>query len=112
VAARAFAGVHGAGVLAAPDAPLRETQTLEWLCETRAALAALEAFLARRAGQLAPCWVPSFRQDATIVAWGDGGADVRAAGTPRPSRRSSPPTRRRSTTGPPSTRPARSPCSR
>ncbi len=64
------AGVHGGLVPNAPDVATPETFTLTWTCRTRAELAALEAFLARRAGRRTPFWCPTFRQDARVTASG------------------------------------------
>ncbi len=64
------AGVHGGLVPNAPDVATPETFPLTWTCRTRAELAALEAFLARRAGRRTPFWCPTFRQDARVTASG------------------------------------------
>jgi hypothetical protein len=63
-------GVHGASVPSVADAPAGETRTIAFDVTSRAQLAALEAFLARRSGRRVGCWVPTFRHDATVTADG------------------------------------------
>lgn len=49
-------------------APAATTRALEWVCETRADLAALRAVLDARLGQTIPLWVPTYQRDVTVTA--------------------------------------------
>ncbi|GLC25060.1 hypothetical protein [Roseisolibacter agri] len=69
----------GPSGVAVPDVaplPASEARALTWVCESRAALAELEAFLARCAGRRTPFWLPSYRHDWTVTGL-DGGLVVR-----------------------------------
>lgn len=77
----AFAAPSGAVVPLARDrVPGTATHALEWLCPTRAALADVEAFLARRRGRLTPFWLPTYRQDLHVTAAALGSWTVEAWG--------------------------------
>lgn len=47
--------------------------TFAWVAEDRAALAALDAFFAARAGRLVPFWCPTFHPDLTVLGTASAG---------------------------------------
>jgi hypothetical protein len=59
-----------------------EGRSLSWICESRAELVELLAFLQDRAGRLKPFWIPSWRQDLTLaVAASSGSSTLRIKST-------------------------------
>jgi hypothetical protein len=65
-----------AAAVRASGAPPAGTTAYTWVCESRAALADVAAFLARRAGRLIGCWLPTFRPDVTVTAAAPGVTSV------------------------------------
>lgn len=56
------------GAVRATGAAPRGAHVLTWACPTRAHVARLDAFLARCRGALTAFWLPSYRQDFTVLA--------------------------------------------
>jgi hypothetical protein len=48
------------------SAPPSRGFSLEWACDTRAARAAVEAFLAARYGRGVQCWIPTYARDVEV----------------------------------------------
>lgn len=57
-----------AAAVRATGRPTTVGTTWTWLCDGRAALVALDAFLNRCTGRLTPCWLPSWTHDYPVVA--------------------------------------------
>lgn len=74
------AGASDALVPSVPDTALSQDRTLTWTVARRADLAALEAFLSRRRGRLAPFWCPTWRQDGTALSFVTGGTVMLVSG--------------------------------
>lgn len=74
---------HAPPVVRGHGAPLATVHALSFVCTSREALAAVRAFCARVGGPLTAFWLPTWRQDFTVVGLPDIETwDVRAWGPP------------------------------